>query len=188
MNLSTQYPKDTFGLLVVLAAALDATLRTPTSGTGTNLPVQISTSGFDFSGFIRRTGVDLVDANQLATALASQRRPQLNDALTWSSASAQNANALDSFTTIAPAVLAIGGAGYTAQMVLTTDSAVAGNVVMVPVSLPAGTGRNLQIYSGSTTGTLLETFNSLGSATTAYFSAYFDGTNWQPLESTMRIP
>jgi hypothetical protein len=80
-----------------------------------------------------------------------------------------------------PLTLAAGSAAYIANLLLADTNALAGAMVRVPIDFPASANPTLNIYDGSTAGTLLEgpLANPNPAVTASFlFLAGFDGTNW----------
>ena len=80
-----------------------------------------------------------------------------------------------------PVSLGAGSGAYVANLVLSDGNALAGAVLRIPIDFPASANPTVNIYDGSTGGTLLEgplVNPNPGSAGSFYFQAGFDGAGW----------
>jgi len=80
-----------------------------------------------------------------------------------------------------PVSLGVGSGAYVANLVLSDGNALAGAVLRIPIDFPASANPTVNIYDGSTGGTLVEgplVNPNPGSAGSFYFQAGFDGAGW----------
>jgi hypothetical protein len=80
-----------------------------------------------------------------------------------------------------PVALSAGAGAYVANLVISDGYALAGAVLRVPIDFPASANPTINIYDGSTGGTLLQgplVNPNPGTAGSFYFQAGFDGTGW----------
>lgn len=163
---------------VVSLSGVNYAYRSETSSDATSSPSFIRASDWATSGKgFRLQGLSL---NGLALGLDARASQ------TFSAAGSPLTLTVTKQETVFPIVLSVGAGTFTKTLILAAPAS--GNpVVEFAITLPASAGRILSIWDGPSSS-VAESFTSLGTATTAYFRAYFNGANWIALDSNMQIP
>ena len=84
----------------------------------------------------------------------------------------------------APCSAGFGTGAYTQGIVLSVANAQPGSLMLVPIDVPGAPNPTINIYDGTTGGTLLQTLSTAGAPSGSFlFTARFDGTNWHKLDA-----
>jgi hypothetical protein len=78
-----------------------------------------------------------------------------------------------------PFTAGAGSGAYVANLILSDANALPGALMRIPIDFAATLNPTINVYDGSTGGTLLETVSNIdANARSFLFTAGFDGTNW----------